>query len=152
MIYRTSFDSPFWRLRTPFERIENMQREMSQLMDLFSDGTERRIGTGVFPAINLSEDKNSYYVRAELPGIKSEDLDLQITNKNLSISGERKIGEEASNAKYHRRERDAGKFSRAINIPEEVDPDRVEAKMVNGVLTITIPKAEKVKPKQISIQ
>lgn len=64
-----------------------------------------------FPLTNLSEDKDNYYVRAELPGVKGDELDIQVTGKNLAISGERKIASEEDGARYHRREREAGTFS-----------------------------------------
>ncbi|MBW1993309.1 MAG: Hsp20/alpha crystallin family protein, partial [Deltaproteobacteria bacterium] len=70
----------------------------------------------------------------------------------LSISGERKIPAEGDNVRYHRREREAGSFSRIIGLPGEVDPDKVEAKLKDGILTVIVPKAEKAKPKQIPIK
>jgi HSP20 family protein len=100
----------------------------------------------------VTEDTENYYVRAELPGIKSGELDIQVTSEGVSISGERKIAEESNNVKYHRRERDAGKFSRLINLPEKVDVNKVEAFMENGILKVTIPKSEAAKPRQITVQ
>jgi HSP20 family protein len=76
---------------------------------------------------------------------------MQATAKNLSISGERKIESESDGVKYHRREREAGNFSRMITLPTEIDPDRIEARLKDGILTIRVPKAEAVKPRQISI-
>jgi HSP20 family protein len=105
----------------------------------------------VFPLINLTEDNNSYYVRAELPGVTADELDIQVTANNLSISGERKIEPEEEGAKYHRRERDAGRFSRSLQLPGEIDSDKVKAKLENGVLTVLISKAEVAKPKQIAV-
>ena len=107
---------------------------------------------GVFPLINLTEDKNNYYVRAELPGVKGEELDIQATSNNITIAGERKIAAEGEETRYHRREREAGKFSRAIGLPDEVDPDKVDAKLEDGVLTIVVSKAEAIKPKQITVK
>jgi HSP20 family protein len=109
------------------------------------------VSAGVFPLINLTEDKDKYYVRAELPGVKGDELDIQVTGKNLAISGERKIAAEGEGARYHRREREAGTFSRMIGLPGEVDADNVEANLENGVLSITVPKAEIAKPRQITI-
>jgi HSP20 family protein len=113
---------------------------------------ERRLmSAGVFPLLNLTENQDNYYIRAELPGMKAEDLGIQIVGKTLTISGERKILEEGEKIRYHRRERDEGRFSRAIGLPGEIDNDRIEAQMRNGLLTITIPKAEAAKPKQIAV-
>ncbi|MEN8692107.1 MAG: Hsp20/alpha crystallin family protein [Desulfobacterales bacterium] len=101
--------------------------------------------------MNLTEDKDHYYLRAELPGISAEDLDIQATGNNLSISGERKIEVEKDNVRYHRKEREEGKFSRAISLPGDIDADGVSASLTNGILKVSVPKAEKAKPKQISI-
>ena len=90
-------------------------------------------------------------MRAELPGMSGDELDIQVTANNISISGERKIEAEEEGAKYHRRERDAGRFSRSIGLPGEIDSDKVEAKLDNGILNVVISKAEVAKPKQISV-
>ena len=128
-----------------------MRRQMDRL---FEDAMApyQRFQAGVFPLINLTEDKNNYYVRAELPGMKAKELDIQATGNNLAISGERKIAAETEGARYHRREREAGKFSRMIGLPGEINPDKVEAKLENGILTVVVAKAEAAKPKQISIK
>jgi HSP20 family protein len=122
-----------------------------QLDQMFDDSPQQRVSAGVFPLINLSEDKDNYYVRAELPGVKGEELDIQVTGKNLAISGERKIAAEEESAKYHRREREAGTFSRMIGLPGEINSENVEAKLENGILNIVVSKAEIAKPKQISV-
>ena len=148
MIYRRFFNVPTWRLRTPWEELHRVRQQLDQMFD--ADAGERT-SAGVFPLINLTEDKDNYYVRAELPGVKGEELDIQVTGKNLAVSGERKIAAEKEGARYHRREREAGTFSRMIGLPGEVDTDRVEAKLNNGILNIVVPKAEVAKPKQISV-
>jgi HSP20 family protein len=121
-----------------------------QLDQMFDDTPSHRASAGVFPLINLTEDKDNYYVRAELPGVKGDELDIQVTGNNLAISGERKIAAQ-EDARYHRREREAGKFSRIIALPGEVDTDKVEASLENGILSIVVSKAEIAKPKQISV-
>ena len=151
MFYRRLLDMPTWRVRSPFEELERMRRQMDRLFEELSTPLSRE-RAGVFPLINLTEDKENYYLRAELPGIKAEELDIQAAANTISISGERKIPEEQGNVKYHRREREAGKFSRIISLPGEIDPDKVSAKMENGVLTVVIPKAETAKPRQITVQ
>ncbi len=152
MFYRTSFGVPAWRHRTPFEEFENMRQKMESLFGTLSNRTYQSVGAGVFPAINLTEDQESYYVRAEIPGVKNDDLNLNITENTLTIGGERKIPKESEEARYHRRERKAGKFSRAIALPGEINSEKVEAALVNGVLTVRVPKAEKVKPRQIMVR
>jgi HSP20 family protein len=152
MIYRTFFNAPPQRFGTPFTELENMRRQMDRLFATYRDRPLGRIDAGVFPSINITEDKDTFYVSAELPGVKSEDLDLNVTANQLTLAGERKIPQEAGDVRYHRREREAGRFSRAVALPGDVDAERVRAKLADGVLTVTVPKAEKTKPKQIMVQ
>jgi len=151
MIYRRFFNLPTWRFRSPLDELYRMRQQLDQV---FEDARTpyQPAGAGVFPLINLSEDKDSYYVRAELPGVKADALDIQVTANNISISGERKIAEQEEGARYHRREREAGTFSRIIGLPGDVNTETVEAKLENGILTVSVPKAEAAKPKQISIK
>ncbi|MGD2097648.1 MAG: Hsp20/alpha crystallin family protein [Desulfobacterales bacterium] len=148
MIYRRFFDIPAWRFRNPWEELNRVRQQLDQWYDATSD---QRATAGVFPLINLTEDKDKYYVRAELPGVKADALDIQVTGNNLAVSGERKIAEEEG-ARYHRREREAGTFSRMIGLPGEVDTNKVEAKLENGILTVVVSKAEIAKPKKISVK
>ena len=148
MIYRRFFNVPTYRIRSPWDELHRMRQQLDQMFD---DSPQSRVSAGVFPLVNLTEDKNNYYVRAELPGVKGDELDIQVTGKNLAISGERKIAAEEESAKYHRREREAGTFSRMIGLPGEIDSDKVEAKLENGILSIVVSKAEIAKPKQISV-
>jgi len=91
-------------------------------------------------------------VRAELPGVKADELEIQATGNNLSMTGERKISAVAEDARYHRREREAGTFSRIIGMPADVNSEKVEASLENGILTVVIPKAEAAKPRQIAVK
>ena len=151
MIYRTIYNRPTVRFRNAFEQLERMRDQFDRLL---SDDFGTRSGllsAGVYPQVNMTEDADKFHIRAELPGVKSDDIEMQATAKNVSISGERKIEAESEGVRYHRREREAGKFSRIIAMPTEIDPERIEAKMKDGILTIHIPKAEAVKPRQIAI-
>lgn len=152
MIYRRLFDLPTWRVRSPFEELEQMRNQMDRVLSGFQGMPSFRPAAGVFPPVNLTEDKNRYYVRAELPGVKAGDLDIQVTGNNLSITGERRAGADMEGARYHRREREGGKFSRVIGLPGDVDAQNVEAKLADGLLTISIAKAESAKPRQITIK
>jgi HSP20 family protein len=152
MFARPLFNYPTMGWQHPFAELERMSRQMDRL----SQGLMGRPGLAwrtarVFPAINLTEDTDSYYIRAELPGIKADALDIQAVGRNLTISGERTIASEGENVRYHRREREAGKFSRVIGLPGDINTDNVDAKLVNGLLTVTIAKADVAKPKQITI-
>ena len=151
MIYRRFFNVPTWRFRSPLEELYRMRHQLDQMFE-DSRTPYERAGAGVFPLTNLSEDKDSYYVRAELPGVKADELDIQVTANNIAISGERKIAAQEEGARYHRREREAGTFSRMIGLPGDVNTEKVEAKLVDGILTVIVPKAEAAKPKQISIR
>jgi HSP20 family protein len=149
MIYRRFYGFPTWENRSPFTELERIRRQMERQMEGWP---YQRQTPGVFPLINLTENKDSFFIRAELPGMSSADLDMQATSNSVSISGERKIPAENKEAKYHRREREAGKFSRVVGLPSEIDPDKVEASMVSGILTVVVPKAQAAKPRQISVR
>ncbi len=150
MFYRRIFDHP-WRFRNLSEDLERMRQFMDRWADQYGTDFSTR-QAGVFPLVNLTENKDHFFLRAELPGIEKEDLDIQATASSVSISGERKIPAEEQGARYHRREREAGRFSRMITLGAEIQPDQVDANLKNGVLTITIPKAEIAKPKQITVK
>ena len=152
MIYRTFFGDPRRRFGNSLAELEGMRRQMERLFDVYGHRQSERSGAGVYPAVNIAEDSESYYVSAELPGVKSADLDVNVTANQLTLADERTISEEATDARYHRREREAGRFSRAIALPDDIDTDRVRAKMTDGVLTVIVPKAEKAKPRTIQIQ
>ena len=128
--------------------LARFNEELNQLRGLMNQNTS----AGVFPLINVTEDTNKYYIRAELPGVKVEDIEIMATGNSLAISGERKIASEGENVKYHRREREAGKFSRMLNLPNQIDSSKVEAKLINGILTISLPFAEESKPRQIVVK
>lgn len=154
MYARRMFDLPGFGWRNPLAEMERMRRQMDALADLVFRGSPSRLvaPSGVFPAINLTENAEAYFIRAELPGMKAADLDIQVVGKNLTIAGERKIPSEGEAVRYHRREREAGKFSRIIGLPGDIDAEKVEAKMANGLLTIAVPKAAAAKPRQITIK
>jgi HSP20 family protein len=136
MIARRLFDWPSAGWQNPFSQIDQMRRDMARISS---------------PAVNIHEDQENFYIRAELPGISNQDLDLQVTGRNLSITGERKIESRGDGVQYHRKEREAGKFNRVIGLPGDIDADKVDAKVVNGMLTITLSKSEAAKPRQIAV-
>jgi HSP20 family protein len=103
------------------------------------------------PALNVWEDEANYYAEAELPGYKLDELEIFVVKNELTLKGERKAVEEAKDATFHRRERTEGVFSRILRLPTDVDAEKVHAKLKDGVLTITLPKAEATKPRKISI-
>ena len=151
MFYRRLFNVPTRGFNWAFQDFDRFRRQLDDIYGALSGGALQRPSAGVFPLINLTENKENYYVRAELPGINSADLDIQVTGEGISIAGERKIPVEENDVKYHRRERESGRFSRVINFPGEVNVDSVKATVTDGVLTVTIPKAEAAKPRQIKV-
>ncbi len=152
MITRRYFNVPSLRWGNPFTELERMSRQMDQLSSALMGRPGLRFTPArVFPAVNITEDKNSYYLRAELPSISAEDINIEANGRSLTISGERKIKTEGENVKYHRREREAGKFSRVIEFPRDVNTDEIRAKMNNGILSVTIAKSEAAKPRQITV-
>jgi HSP20 family protein len=151
MIVRRRFGVPTWGLPN-LNELDRMRRQMGRLLADITGDAAGEPSAGVFPLTNVTEGKENYYVRAELPGVTAEDLDITITGDSLAIEGERKIRSENEGAKYHRREREAGRFSRMIALPGQVDTEKVEAKCADGILTVVLPKAESAKPRQISIK
>lgn len=135
----------------PIDEVDRLRQEVDNLFGSFLSGTESSFSR-VYPALNLSEKDNTLYVRAELPGVKPEDLDISVVEGRLLIGGERKIDVEEQKASYHRREREAGFFRRTIGLPVRVDTSKVAANMKNGVLTIILPKSEEAKPKKITVK
>ena len=131
--------------------MDRLRRELNALIDGSYGNSMTEPSAGVFPLMNVTEDASNYYVRAELPGIKADELDISVTGDSFSISGERKIPEEQADSKYHRRERESGSFSRILNLPSQIDTSKVEAGTSDGILKVTLPKSEAAKPKQISV-
>jgi HSP20 family protein len=137
--------------------------DFSQLTDLH-DEIDRLFGTplselaytsrllsGWTPALDLYEDKDNFYVKAELPGMKKEEIDLSLHDGSLSISGERKQETKAEEAEVYRAERFFGRFQRTVTLPTPVAVDRVKAEYKDGVLMVTLPKTEEAKPKRIDV-
>ena len=104
------------------------------------------------PLTDISEDKDNFYLKADLPGIKKEDVKISYTDGTLSISGERNQEKETKDKKFHRIERSYGNYFRSFNIPTKIKEDKINAEFKDGQLTISIPKAEEVKPKEIDIK
>ena len=108
--------------------------------------------SGWTPAMDMFEDTNQFVVRAELPGMKKEDIEISLHDGSLSISGERKAEDKHQDAEIYRAERFFGRFQRTISFPAAVAGDKVKAQYTDGILTVTLPKTEEAKPKQINVQ
>jgi HSP20 family protein len=133
-----------------WQEMDQLQREMNRLFDATSRG--RVFNSPSYPAINIWTNDDGQLITAEMPGVNPEDLDIDVTGDALSISGERVQDEVAKEARYHRRERSFGSFSRTIQLPFMVDTDRVDASFKNGVLQISLPRADADKPKKITVK
>ena len=151
MFARRLWNFPTYGLRTHLEELDRMRRHLDQVFDRTGESRIGSLQTGVFPLINLTETAQAYIIRAEIPGVSPEDLDIQTTGRNISITGERKIAVDRS-AKYHRKEREGGRFSRAISLPGEFDRDKIDASLKNGILEVKLPKAEAAQPRKIEIK
>lgn len=132
--------------------LDQLRHEMNHLLENVTGGLVPGsfLGGRAFPALNLWEDGECLYVEAEVPGMSMDDLDVHITGNDLTIKGERK-GMAGENLTYHRQERGTGAFSRSINLPLEVNPDKVEAVLKDGVLTITLPKSAAARSRKITV-
>ena len=130
-----------------WSQMDRMGREMDQLFGR----TQSSARVGVYPALNLFDDGESIVLRAEVPGMDPKELEINATGKALTIVGERKRPEVDEQASAHRRERGYGKFRRAISLPQEIDPDKVQANYKLGVLEVIMPKAEAAKPRKIEV-
>jgi HSP20 family protein len=106
---------------------------------------------GWVPPVDIQEIEEGYRLQAELPGLTKEDLQITLENNVLRLTGERKFEREARKESFHRIERTYGSFSRAFALPSQVNPEGVQASFENGILTLTVPKAEQAKPRKIAI-
>lgn len=114
-------------------------------------GATRLVTGRGFPAMNVWEDRDNVYVEAEVPGLKAEQLDIAVVGEELTIKGERPEESQLESA-FHRRERGVGAFTRVVRLGSEVNADRVEAALNDGVLLLTLPKAEAAKPRKIQVK
>jgi len=126
-----------------FGRLSNLRDELDRLFESPL--------TGWLPALDAHEDKESFTVQVELPGFKREDIQVSLQDGVLTLSGERKEEKVSKETEVHRQERYYGKFARALTLPTAVAADKVKAAYKDGVLTVTLPKAEEAKPKQIDV-
>lgn len=128
----------------PFDLMRRMTRDLDR-------GYAPRTAAA-FPAVNVWQGAEAVAVTAELPGVEPEDIDITVKENVLTISGERKAPDAAGEATWHRRERRFGRFSRAIRLPYEADPENVEARFGDGVLQIVVGRREEDKPRRIEIK
>ncbi len=138
-----------------FEPIREMVR-MSDAMDrLFDNIYGRGWRDNDFidaPSMDMYQTPNDIVVKASLPGMKADDIQISVVGDVLTLRGETRVEEEVKDASYHIRERRSGSFARSIPLPASVQADKAKAEFENGVLTLTLPKAEEMKPKTITVK
>jgi HSP20 family protein len=130
--------------------MERLRREMNRLFDGTSVGPAR--AAAGYPAMNVWASEGGLIVTAEVPGVSIEDLDINVVNETLTLSGRREPEEVAEEARYHRHERGYGRFTRTIQLPFRVDSAKVDATLTNGVLRIELPRVEEEKPRKITVK
>ncbi|MFP3999461.1 MAG: Hsp20/alpha crystallin family protein [Desulfobacterales bacterium] len=140
----------------PWTTLPTLQDRINRVFDdMFPTTGEGGEDTGLFewrPTVDTFEKDNSIMIKAELPGVKKDDVSIDVNNNVLSIKGERKDEEKAEEGNYYRRERFYGKFQRAFTLPDNVDTDKIEASFKDGVLEVKVPKTEESKGKRIEIK
>lgn len=137
----------------PYRELVSMRRLMDRLMDSAVTGdsdTTQAAAWGL--ALDVAEKDDEFVVKASIPGIDPEDLEITYTNDTLSIRGEVKEEKESEQANYHLRERRYGAFFRSVTLPSQIDSAKIEANYDKGVLALRLPKAEELKPKRIPIK
>ena len=145
-----------WNL-SPFRRMSTLRDEIDQLFDrLVTSPLEATRGTqflsGWLPPVDLVEDKDNFVVKAELPGLKKDEIEISLHDGFLTLSGERKAEKKEDTSEVYRTERYMGRFQRTISLPTRVVAEKIKATYTNGVLSVTLPKAEDAKPKQIPVE
>ena len=132
---------PYWR-----REMGRLQEEMNRLMETF--GQSRG---GEFPPMNVWANQEHALVTAELPGVDPDQLDISVVGETMTLSGRRTLPETGDDATWHRHERWHGEFSRTMQLPFRIDVEKVDATFKNGVLQITLPRAEEDRPQRISV-
>lgn len=153
MFSLTRWQRPAFAGWSGLERLTDLREEIDRLFEapLAELTQSSQWLSGWTPAIDLFEDKDSFYVHVELPGMKKEEIELSLHEGCLSVSGERKFGKKSEETDVYRTERFFGRFQRTVSLPAQVKADNVKAQYKDGILTVTLPKAEEAKPKQIEV-
>jgi len=143
--------------RRPFESFQSLRRLNSVLDEAFSTWPLQQDESGAitsawYPAVDVFEDKDAVKIVAELPGVKPQDVKLSLESNTLTIRGEKKQQAEERSERVHRYERSYGSFERAFVLPSTVDGEKISAEYRDGVLTVTVPKAERARPREIPVR
>jgi HSP20 family protein len=141
----------FVPLRTPFEDVAGLQKRLNSIFNDFV-GPDAASTASFVPAVDVYEDAEKLVLKLEIPGVKTEDLDIRLENQTLEIKGERKFEQTEKAENFHRIERRFGSFVRSFTLPQTVDSEGVTASSDAGVLTISLRKKAEAQPKQIKVQ
>jgi HSP20 family protein len=138
------------RFYSPLETLLGLQNALEETMATDWFGPAATTSRGAYPPVNVFQDNEDYVIIAEIPGAKREDLEIQVKKNQVRLSGKKAVdyGEKVS---IHRRERNSGHFDRIVTIPFQVDSEGVKAEFINGILALSIPRAESDKPRVVSI-
>jgi len=143
---------PQW---SPFRHLSSLREEIDRLFESpLAELTQSssQFLSGWMPAVDLYEDKDNLHLKAELPGMSKDDIEISIHEGVLTLSGERKLSERQQAGEIFRSERALGRFQRTLTLPAQVNAEKVKAQYKDGILTVLLPKAEASKPKQIEIK
>lgn len=135
----------------PFRELTSLQSEVNRMLSRFGSGEPSVQREAWMPSVDVIETEGAIRLKADLAGMSPDDIQLEVQDNVLTLSGERKFQEEVKEDKYYRIERRYGCFSRSLALPQGVDAERIEANYENGVLEVTVPKAEEAKPKRIAV-
>ena len=138
----------------PLRDFRTMQEQMNRLLDLaWSRESGEDLREGIWqPAVDIYEDGGSVVIKAELPDVDQKDIEVRIENNTLTLRGERKLDQTIKKENFHRIERYYGSFQRSFVLPQAIDQERINAVCDRGILTITLPKREETKPRQIAVE
>jgi HSP20 family protein len=135
-----------------FDGFDELRREMNRLfLDFEGTTPNQELDVGGWPRVSLQDNGENLLLRAEVPGLTDKDLELQVEESTVTLRGERKEPVEEGYS-VHRKERLDFRFARSFSLPAKVDADKAEAELKNGILTLTLPKAEAAKPRKVSVR
>jgi HSP20 family protein len=150
----TRFNVSEFSTWSPFRQLSTLRNEIDHLfespLNLLTSSSQQFL-SGWLPAIDLYEDNDHFTLKAEIPGMRKEDIDISLHGDLLSLSGERKEDEQLAKTQVYRAERNLGRFHRTFTLPVPVAADKVQATYKDGILAVTLPKAEEAKPRQINV-
>jgi HSP20 family protein len=137
---------------TPYNELNTLQSTLNRVFQDYGRGSDELMTSGTFvPPVDIYEDQHGITLKMEVPGVAEQDINIQLENNTLSVSGERKFEKNEKEENFHRIERRYGSFTRSFTLPNTVDNEKVSASYDNGILSIQLAKKAEAKPKQIKV-